>query len=80
MLLLIPLIAMQFTTEVNWGMGDFLIMGALLLIAGSAIELVLGSVTTKSLKLFSVILIILLLLLVIAELGVGVFGSPWAGD
>ena len=71
---------MQFTNEVNWGLGDFLVMGALLLVAGLAIELILGSVTTKLLKLISVILILLLLLLVVAELGVGIFGSPFAGN
>ena len=31
LLLSIPLIAMQFTTEVNWKPGDFVIMGTLLL-------------------------------------------------
>ena len=32
-LLLLPLVAMQFTTEVNWTLSDFLVMGALLLAA-----------------------------------------------
>jgi hypothetical protein len=30
LLLLLPLVAMQFTTEVNWGPEDFLVMGVLL--------------------------------------------------
>ena len=33
-LLMIPLIAMQFTDEVNWQVGDFLIMGTVLLSLG----------------------------------------------
>jgi hypothetical protein len=37
-LLLIPYIAMRFTTEVNWTAFDFAVMGFLLLCTGSAIE------------------------------------------
>ena len=37
-LLLIPYVAMKFTTEVNWSLGDFVVMGAMLLVTGLAIE------------------------------------------
>ncbi|MEQ9103422.1 MAG: hypothetical protein RIE53_01855 [Rhodothermales bacterium] len=40
-LLLLPLIAMQFTEEVNWTASDFMVMGAMLLGAGGAFELAL---------------------------------------
>jgi len=33
-ILLIPLIAMQLTNEVNWSLFDFIIMGAMLTITG----------------------------------------------
>jgi hypothetical protein len=36
LILSIPLIAMQFTTEVNWSVGDFIIMGILIFSTGSA--------------------------------------------
>ncbi|MEL6256211.1 MAG: hypothetical protein AAFR87_29675 [Bacteroidota bacterium] len=39
-LLLIPLIAMQFTEEVNWQVGDFLIMGTVLLGLGLLYEFI----------------------------------------
>ena len=39
-LLMIPLIAMQFTPEVNWALTDFLIMGAILVVIASAYELI----------------------------------------
>ena len=37
-LLLLPLVAMQFTREVNWTSSDFVVMGALLGIVGIAFE------------------------------------------
>ncbi len=43
-LLLIPLIAMQFTTEVNWGILDFTVMGILLLVTVTICELVIRKV------------------------------------
>lgn len=38
-LLTLPLIAMRFTSEVNWSLSDFLVMGALLGMAGLVLEL-----------------------------------------
>ncbi len=35
LLLLVPLVAMQFTTEVNWGLLDFVVMGSVLFGGGS---------------------------------------------
>ena len=40
-LLLLPLIAMQFTEDVHWTASDFMVMGAMLLGAGGAFELAL---------------------------------------
>jgi hypothetical protein len=39
-LLAIPLIAMQFTNQVNWSVGDFVIMGILLFTTGSAFVII----------------------------------------
>jgi hypothetical protein len=38
-LLMVPLVAMQFTSEVNWDETDFIVMGALLAMVGGALEL-----------------------------------------
>lgn len=39
LLLLLPLLAMQFTREVNWGVGDFIVMGALLAACAGTVHL-----------------------------------------
>jgi ABC-type cobalt transport system substrate-binding protein len=79
-LLLIPLVAMQFTSEVNWSGFDFLVAGVLLLGTGLLVEGVLRTVKTKSKRLLLVSLILLLLALVWIELAVGLFGTPFAGS
>ena len=79
-LLLVPLLAMQFTTEVNWSVFDFIVAGSLLFGAGLLIEVVLRKATRKNFKLGLIVLIVALLLLTWAELAVGVFGTPFAGN
>jgi len=78
--LLIPLIAMQFTTEVNWTTSDFLIMGVLLFSTAFAIDFVLKKVKTFKSRLILVFGILALLILIWAEMAVGIFGSPIAGS
>ncbi|HSR38830.1 MAG TPA: hypothetical protein VLL95_07940, partial [Phnomibacter sp.] len=60
-LLLIPFIAMQFTSEVNWSGFDFLVAGVLLLGTGLLVEGVLRTVKTKSKRLVLVSVILLIL-------------------
>ena len=80
LLLLIPLIAMQFTSEVQWSLFDFVIMGVLLLGTGLAIEAVLRMVKNSLHRLVLTAAIILALLLIWAEMAVGIFGTPIAGS
>ena len=80
LLLLIPLIAMQFSSEVNWSLGDFLVMGMLLLGVGLTFEIVLRKVPKKSYRIALMATIIILFLLIWAELAVGIFGTPFAGS
>ena len=79
-LLLVPFIAMQFSTTVNWSLFDFIIMGVLLFLAGGMIEVVLRRVRSRDNRLVLLAIIVLLFLLVWAELAVGIFGSPFAGS
>lgn len=79
-LLLIPLIAMQFDTGVDWDLRDFIIMGILLLATGIGIEFVLRKIVSARKRLIAVGVILLLFFLIWAELAVGVFGTPFAGS
>ena len=79
-ILLLPLIAMQFTNEVNWKLNDFIVAGLLLLGLGLILELVLRKIKKSDYKVAVIVVLILGFLLVWAELAVGVFGSPLAGN
>ncbi len=79
-LLLIPFIAMQFSTEVVWTASDFIIMGILLLLTGLGIDLVLRKVSSTQNRLLISGIILAVFFLIWAELAVGIFGSPFAGS
>ena len=79
-LLLIPLIGMQVSNEVNWTLFDFLSMGLLLLGLSIMIELVLRIVNRMAIRIVLIAIVVLLFLLTWAELAVGVFGTPFAGS
>ena len=66
LLLLVPLVAMQFSSEVAWSASDFLVFGIMLLAAGLGIELVSRSLqkgAPRTLAIFGII---------------GVFIAVWA--
>jgi hypothetical protein len=80
-ILSIPLVAMLFTDDVDWGVGDFVIMGALIFAAGFTID----TVARKASGVFRAVLIIGILaasLLIWAELAVGLIEQlfdKWQG-
>ena len=79
-LLSIPFIAMQFTEEVSWQAGDFLVMGVLLTVALFGCDFALRKVKNARYRFLIYFAVLLLFLLVWAELAVGIFGSPFAGS
>ena len=79
-ILLIPLTAMQFTSEVDWSLFDFVIMGGLLLSTGILCELVLRNVKSLKSRIILIAVLLVALFLIWAELAVGIFGTPFAGS
>jgi len=80
LLLLIPLIAMRFTDEVNWTLLDFIVAGVLLLATGLICELVIRKVNKIEHRIAICLAILTALLLIWAELAVGIFGTPFGGS
>ncbi len=80
LLLLIPLIAMQFTPEVKWDIIDFIAAGAILLSLGFGIGFIIRKVRQPNTRIIAVLAILFLFILVWMELAVGIFGSPMAGS
>ena len=79
-ILLVPLIAMQFTDQVNWTLTDFVIGGGLLLGAGLMLEGILRKFEHSKYKALIVAALVIAFLLIWAELAVGIFGTPFAGS
>jgi hypothetical protein len=80
LLLMIPLVAMQFTNEVDWGVEDFTIMGILLMGTGLAYVFTTRKVTSNKYRITIGAALLAILLFIWAELAVGIIGTPWAGS
>jgi hypothetical protein len=79
-LLLIPLISIQFTDKVNWPLFDFVIAGALLLGTGLICERVIRKINKIKYRIAPCVVLMVVLLFIWAELAVGVFGTPLSGQ
>ena len=79
-LLLIPLVGNVVSEEVQWDVMDFLIAYILLYGLGLVVHLVWNRLRLHKFRYLTIAAIILLFLLLWAELAVGVFGTPLAGD
>ncbi|HET7631373.1 MAG TPA: hypothetical protein VFK16_03565 [Gemmatimonadaceae bacterium] len=71
-LLLVPLVAMQFTSAVNWNLADFIVGGLLIFGFGSAFVLAARRLQRRY-WLATGAVVVLVFLYVWAELAVGVF-------
>ena len=79
-LLFIPLIAMQFSTEVAWTLSDFIIAGVFLFVLVILTEIILRKVKLKKYRILLLVALLFTFLLIWLELAVGIFNSPFAGS
>ena len=79
-ILLIPIIAMRFTDEVNWTLSDFIVAGALLLGTGLLLDLILRKIKSTKYRISISVALLAVFLLIWAELAVGIFGTPFSGS
>ena len=80
LMLLLPLIGMFFSNEINWSFFDFIIMGILILSLSFSIKQVLKTTKNINYRILIIALILILFLLIWAELAVGIFDPPFAGS
>ncbi len=71
---------MQFTSEVDWNIIDFVTMGVLLLGTGLLCELAMRKVKSIKSRVLICGAILFAFFLIWAELAVGLFGTPFAGS
>ncbi len=79
LLLFVPLVGTFLSNQVNWGIGDFLVMAGLLFVAFTGLDWIWRKVPEQKYRLGFAILVLVLFGLIWAELAVGIFGTPFAG-
>ena len=80
LLLLIPLIAMQFTNDVKWTALDFIVAGVLLFSTGLMCAFVIIKVKKVKYRIIICMALLTALLLIWLELAIGIFGTPTGGS
>ena len=79
-LLLVPMLAQLFLKAVQWSLFDYIVMGVLLLGLALGITLVYKMRTNKNIRRILLLVVLILFFILWAELAVGLFGSPLAGN
>jgi len=76
----VALIAMQFTSEIQWETSDFVVMGIMVLVFGSLVEFARVYWRKKRYLGWLIMVIIAIFLFLWVEMAVGIVGSPIAGS
>lgn len=79
LLLMVPAIAMRFTSEVNWTRGDFIVAGLLLLCTGLGCELAIRSIKKVGFQALAVAAILGACFVLWVELATGFIGRTLGG-
>jgi hypothetical protein len=64
----------------NWSVADFVVAGAILLIAGALFWLIIKKTRSTKSRFILVSILVITIALVWVELAVGLFNSPFAGS
>ncbi len=72
-ILSVPLIAMMFTDEVKWGPFDFIVIGGLLLVAGTVYTIIAHTMKESRHRFALLCVTVLTVLYLWAEMAVGIF-------
>lgn len=75
LLLILPAVAMQFTTEVDWSTSDFIVMGALLGTVGLTTEFLVGRSGSTAYRIGAVVAMATAFLTIWVNLAVGMIGD-----
>ncbi len=78
--MLIPLIAMQLTKEINWNINDFMLLLILLLFFVSGFEVIKLKSKSRNQLIFGILILSLVILLIWIDLAVGIFNLPFSGN
>ena len=79
-ILLVPMLVQLFLKAVQWSLFDYIVMGVLLLGLALGITLVYKMRTNKNIQRILLLVVLILFFILWAELAVGLFGSPLAGN
>ncbi len=79
-LLMIPFVAMFFSKEVHWSPMDFILMGCLLYTMFYSMYWVNNRFKGKKQRILYLATTLVVFLIIWAELAVGIFGTPFAGN
>ncbi|MDC1534063.1 hypothetical protein N8471_05140 [Polaribacter sp.] len=79
-LLLIPLIGMAITDEINWSQFDFIIMGFLIIFLSTGINFVSNREKNLKNRILYIGALVLIFMFLWAALAVGIFETPFAGS
>lgn len=66
--------------NINWDIVDFGIVTILLITAGVSFEIALRIIKSRTNRITALVVILVLLVLILVEIGVGLFGTPFAGS
>jgi hypothetical protein len=80
LLLIIPLIGMNFTNDIDWDLSDFIVAGLILLVFSLTANFIVLRISNRNRRVFFITILLILFMLVWAELAVGIFETPFAGS